>query len=355
MRKNLTLIALAITAMSAQAQNIVFPPQMPSAAPAAQAQPVIRPEPLQANKAPAPTPQIEVLPPDSLDIVLPKAPEKAAASAATVDLKPAAPVTPTLTSAIRGEGKQKAVKKASKAKDDFGDSPKMVDDPFAGILSIPVSDSNLNQFYFPEPVLGVYFPEGTPLPDCPEKALESDPCKPVFINGRHGMLLQLRAGAQGPIQMLVHLYSGQMKTLYLKPRSGPGAIARIDGAEDGPSDKRIADSKRATPNGSGMTAAEQDTAFLSRFARGDIPSGFEARPTGKTLRYDLYDVTPLATWHNGANAQVRLLQVRALDEHPVAINNGLFRNTNTRAIALDRETITNKIPALLYILERVSQ
>jgi hypothetical protein len=183
-----------------------------------------------------------------------------------------------------------------------------------------------------------------------------DPCKPVFLNGRHVMMLQLRAGAKGLFQMTTHLYSGRFITSELKPEPGPGAVVRIDNAEDGPSDARIAQekhdgAKQASAFDSSMTDSEQNVQLLSRFAKGDIPAGFEPADVGAPVRYDLFDVIPMASWTDGNNLRVHLMQVKAFGNQPVSINAGLFRNQNVRAVALDRETITDKSPAQLYLLE----
>lgn len=380
-KPSILLIALlaALPGLAAAQSNIVLPPAPPPgvAAQAPQAAKVapapaaasavqsnqVAPAPVQGATAPAA--QAGVLPPDSvgtakpaatltpqaelIDVVLPAAPERPPVG----DLKPSAPKDPAAQAA---KAKPKKVKK-----DDDGEvvttSRKLVEDPFAGIVGTPVSDSQLNRFVFPEPVEGVYFPEGAPLPECAKDAGPQDPCKPVFLNGRRMMLLQLRAGAQGPIQMLVHLRSGRMTTVNLAPARGPGAVVRIDGAEDGASDTRLAEAKaqsRAAGNGAGgMTTTEQDVALLSRFARGDIPAGFEPESVGKAVRYDLFDVVPMATWTNGANLRAHLMQVRPHGDMPVAVNPGLFRTPRVKALALDRDTITAKAPAILYILEQL--
>lgn len=279
---------------------------------------------------------------DLIDVVLPAAPEKPP----VVDLKPSAP-KPT-----------KAKTKKAKATADAEVARVKIEDPFAGVLGTPVSDSQLNTFVFPEAVEGVYFQEGAPLPECP-KGVEVSPqdlCKPVFLNGRRVMLLQLRAGAQGLVQMLVHLHSGRIVTLNLAPARGPAAVVRVDGAEDGASDARLAEAKaqaREVAANNSMEATEQDVSLLARFARGDIPGGFEAEPVGKAVRYELFDVIPMASWSNGAGLRAQMLQVRPLGDAPVAVNPGLFRAQGIKALALDRDTITAKSPAILFTLEQL--
>ncbi len=224
---------------------------------------------------------------------------------------------------------------------------------FAGLATTPVSDSQLNRFVFPEPIEGVYFPEGAPLPTCPDNAAESDLCHPVFLNGRRVMLLQLRAGARGPVQMLVHLHSGKFLTLNLNPAPGPGAVVRADGATDGASDSRLADGQAAHSGeqSAGGAASEQYVDLLSHFARGDIPSAFEPEVPGQAVRFEYFDVIPMAVWGDGDRLRVHLFKVRALGDKPVKVNAALFKTKTIKAVALDRDTITYKNPALLYAVE----
>jgi len=282
-----------------------------------------------------------------IDIALPSAPKPEAAPVA--DLKPSAPTVPAQKAAAAHAKRHVAAKEAQEPK-----AAKPLD-PYAGIVGTPVSDAQLNRFVFPEAVEGVFFAEGAPLPECAKDAGPMDPCKPVFLNGRRMMLLQLRAGAKGPIQMLVHLRSGRMETMNLMPSPGPGAIVRVNGAEDGASDTRLAEGKAnaAAATETTMADSEQNIALLSRFAKGDIPGGFDSENVGAPTRYEYFDVIPMAQWSNGANWRVHLMQVRAFGSQPVAINAGLFRGERVRAIALDRETITEQAPAQLYLLEYV--
>lgn len=287
-----------------------------------------------------------------LQVAIPEAP-KPEAAVSKADLKPSAPK----------KSARQANKKSTKPKDseEVAADKRSAEpaDPFAGIIGTPVSASQLNRFVFPEPVEGIFFQEGAPLPECPENANAMDPCKPVFLNAKRVMLLQLRAGAKGPIQMLVHLKSGRFETLNLMPAAGPGAVIRLDGAEDGASDTRLAESSK-TPAAKqdsargGLAASEQNVELLSRFARGDIPAGFESVAVDKgPVRFELFDVWQQASWDNGAGLKAHLYLVKAHGTAPVAISTSLFRHENVRALALDRETITNQEPAQLYMLEFV--
>lgn len=355
---NKTQILAAILAVGlpaaafAQTSGPVVPPPLPPGAAHAAVQ--TAPVPVVKQQAPAVLPPVStntvvpsaaaapVVPPPLIDIALPAAPKQAAAG----DLKPSAP--------------KSSVKKAASTKEKDSEPAKAVKapvDPFAGIVGTPVSDSQLNRFVFPEEVLGVYFPEGAPLPDCPEKPSDMDLCKPVFLNGKRVMLLQLRAGAKGPVQMIVHAKSGEFTTLNLMPAPGVGAIVRVKGADDGASDVRLAEGKAggSARGASSLTATEQNTEMLARLARGDIPPGFEPIAVdGTPVRYELFDVTSRATWDNGAGLRLHLMQVKAYNTTPVVISPALFRTENVKALALDRETITNTDPAMLYMLEQVS-
>jgi hypothetical protein len=358
LNKNRLIVAIMALGlpMAAIAQAVVPPPAAPGAARNAAPVPAVQPSAMQAPTVLPPTRASSLNPASAapsapaplIDIALPAAPKPAAA--AVGDLKPAAP----------GGAFKKAVKakKASSVKaEDTTPRAKAPLDPFAGIVGTPVSDSQLNRFVFPEAVEGVFFQEGAPLPECPEGAGELDPCKPVFLNGKRMMLLQLRAGAKGPVQMLVHMKSGRVLNLDLMPAAGPGAVIRVDGAEDGASDTRLAEAKSGkgaagVNKAAGMEGSEQSVELMSRFARGDIPAGFE--PIGadsKPVRFELFDVILQASWDNGAGLRAHLYQVKAHGKTPVAINAGLFRQENVKALALDRETITNTEPALLYMLE----
>jgi len=237
------------------------------------------------------------------------------------------------------------------------DTSNDIPEAFAGLQMTPVSESQLNRFIFPEPIEGIYFSEGAPLPECAEGAGPQDPCKPVFLNGKRMMLLQLRAGAKGPVQMLVHLQSGRVLTMNLAPTSGPGAIVRVEGAEDGASDARLMAAQRdaSRSKSESMSASEQWVALLARFARGELPAGFEAEHVGPAVRFDFFDVIPQAAWGNGSGIRAHLFQIRAHGEQPVAINSGLFRTENVKALALDRETITHDNPAFLYVLEHLPE
>lgn len=232
------------------------------------------------------------------------------------------------------------------------------DEAFAGMVVTPVSDSQLNRFVFPEPIEGIYFSEGAPLPECPDNAGAQDPCKPVFLNGKRMMLLQLRAGARGPAQMLVHLRSGRIVTMNLAPSPGPGAVIRIDGAEDGASDTRLAAAYRdgqGKASASNMSASEKNVEILSLIAKGELPPGFEPEGIGQTVRFEFFDVEPMAAWGNGDNLRAHMFQIKAHGNTPVAINSSLFRTPNVKALALDRETITKDEPAILYMLEFVQE
>lgn len=357
MRFNPSQIFIAVLAMSlpavtlAQTASVVVPPPAPLVAnpapasgTASKAAPAVMPAAsvTSANPAAVAGGAPVVTPPAPLvDIAIPQAPKPEANS----DLKPKAPAQP-----------QKAAKRTVKPSADEGSvaKKKAAPDPFAGIAGTPVSDSQLNRFVFPEPIEGVYFQEGAPLPECPQEASEQDPCKPVFLNGKRMMLLQLRAGAKGPVQMLTHLHSGRIVTMNLMPVAGPGAVVRVDGAEDGASDNRLAAAaKSAGQPSAGLSSTEQDVALLSRFAKGDIPAGFEPEAVGGPIRFEYFDVIPLATWSNGSNMRAHLMQVKAFGSAPVAINAGLFRSENIRALALDKDTITESSPAQLYLLEYV--
>jgi hypothetical protein len=349
-------LGLPVAAFAQSAATVVPPPAAPgSVASSAPVQQVAAPTVLPPTSANSVNPAAAVqgagpaAPPALIDIALPAAPKPA--TAATSDLKPSAPKAAT----------KKSAKAKAAAKDDDGTARvKAPVDPFAGIIGTPVSDSQLNRFVFPEPVEAVFFQEGAPLPECPEKASEMDPCKPVFLNGKRVMLLQLRAGAKGPVQMLVHAKSGRFTTMNLMPAAGPGAVIRVDGAEDGPSDTRLAEAKsqagaRGAANGAGgMTATEQNTETLARLARGDIPAGFEAVGVdSKPVRFELFDVVQRASWDNGSGLRLHMFQVSAHGSTPVVISPALFRKENVKALALDRDTITRDEPAVLYMLEQV--
>lgn len=353
--KNRILVAILALGLpmvsSAQTANVVPPPAAPGATENAQVRPGPAPTVLpptstnSVNPAAAVQGAAPMAPPPLIDIALPAAPKPAALS----DLKPAAP---------KQSVKRSAKPKAAKVQDAVARVTAPAD-PFAGIIGTPVSDSQLNRFVFPEAVEGIFFQEGAPLPECPEDASEMDPCKPVFLNGKRVMLLQLRAGAKGPVQMVVHLKSGKFTTMNLMPSAGPGAVIRVDGADDGASDARLAEAKSKAGVGgiakaTGMTVSEQNTETLARLARGDIPAGFEpVAVDGKPIRFELFEVTQRASWDNGAGLRLHLMQVAAHDSTPVVISPALFRKENIKALALDRETITNAEPALLYMLEHV--
>lgn len=349
-------VGLPVAAFAQTAAHVVPPPMAPGAAapapvavaPTATAQaPTVLPPTSASSANPAVGAQAPSAPPPLIDIALPAAPKPTASQG---DLKPSAP--------------KQAAKKGAKVKSAKDDEPaprvKVPADPFAGIIGTPVSDSQLNRFVFPEAVEGVFFQEGAPLPECPENAGEMDPCKPIFLNGKRVMLLQLRAGAKGPVQMIVHAKSGAFTTMNLMPAAGPGAVIRVGGAEDGASDTRLAEAKSAAgargagQAGGNMTASEQNTETLARLARGDIPAGFEAVAVdGKPVRFELFDVVQRASWDNGAGLRMHMFQVKAHGATPVVISPALFRKENVKALALDRETITNTEPAMLYMLEQV--
>lgn len=345
-------LGLPISAFAQSNLSYVPPPVAPTgvstpvnAPVAAKDEPAVIPPAVASSINPAvPAPATQ-----TIDVALPDAPKQNAAN--TSDLKPAGPAIATTTSKAQAKGPTSTKSKPASTK------VSKAADPFAGLVVTPVSDTQLNRFVFPEPVANIFFPEGAPLPECPADAAPMDPCKPVFLNGKRMMLLQMRAGAQGPVQMLVLLKSGRMDTMYLMPSPGPGAIIRIDGAEDGASDTRLAEGRSAAGTGgldgvTGMGASEQHVELLSRIARGDIPAGFEpVGADGGLVRFELFDVIPQATWDNGAGLRAYLFQVKAHDKNPVALSPGLFRRPNIKAVALDRETITNSEPAMLFVLE----
>lgn len=371
------LLAVGLPAASAWAQGtpVIVPPPIAPGAPAKSTPvapsraPVNAPASAAAPVAAASAAVPPVMPPTATASVQPGADAAAAPmtpllqvaipEAPKPDLKPAAPVAKKLPA----KPSRPVVKKPSDPSEATGVVVKRdtaAADPFVGIVGTPVSASQINRFVFPEPVEGIFFQEGAPLPECPDNASAMDPCKPVFLNGKRVMLLQLRAGAKGPIQMVVHLKSGRFETLNLMPAAGPGAVIRLEGAEDGASDTRLAEASKtpaARPDAAragGLTATEHNVELLARFARGDIPAGFEpvAVPSAP-VRFDLFDVLEQASWDNGSGLKVHLYQIKAHGTAPVAISTSLFRHENVKALALDRETITSQEPALLYMLELV--
>lgn len=339
---------------SVPAASAASPASSPTSVAAPAAAPVVLPPLATGSVQPGAEPAGPAASASLLQVTIPEAP-KPQPEARKPDLKPSAPVA-------KKPVKKVPAKATAKGEEDSAPAHREPEpaDPFMGIVGTPVSASQINRFVFPEPVEGIFFQEGAPLPECPENASAMDPCKPVFLNGKRVMLLQLRAGAKGPIQMMVHLKSGRFETLNLMPAAGPGAVIRLEGAEDGASDARLAESSKpaaASPQASrsgGMAAAEQNVELLSRFARGDIPAGFEpVAVSSGPVRFELFDVLEQASWDNGAGLKVHLYQVKAHGATPVAISTSLFRHENVKALALDRETITNQEPALLFMLEFV--
>lgn len=350
----LALMLTGIPLLSLAADNIVAPPAPPAGV-SAKSDAVLAPQVVTDVRAGAIAlgSTGNVQPPDMLNVVLPPPPKSA-------DLLP--PAVKSIAKTKQRASKVDEGSSSSTAR--FFKSPaepeSAIPDPFSSLTTTPVSDSQLNRFVFPEKVEGIYFPEGTPLPTCADDAAANDPCKPVFLNNRKMMLLQLKAGAKGPIQMLVHFHSGRMVTLNLAPGNGPGAIVRVDGAIDGASDARLAvtqneEANRTAKASATKTAAEIDVDLISQFAKGAIPAGFESVKVGAATRFSQFDVIPLATWSNGAGLRAHLMQVQGLSDKPVAINPGLFRAKNVKGLALDRETITAKSPAMLYLLEQVAE
>ena len=330
-------VLATLVPLTALASSVVVPPPAP---PGQEAAPQVIPPAGVASALPAayeaplaaPAPSV---PPAPIDVALPAAPPAPETEAVSVPKK-----------------SSKSAKKEAGAREI---PQEVVDvaveaDPFAGLVSTPVSDSQLNRFTFPEPVEGIYFAEGAPLPECPEGAAAQDPCKPVFLNGKRMMLLQLRAGAKGPVQMLVHLHSGRVVTLNLMPKAGPGAVVRVDDAEDGPSDARLAATDQDTAE---QAAYKHNLNTLQRLARGDIPAGFEATKVGGVVRFEHFEAVPLATWSDGNKLRAHMFQLRAYGDTPVAVAPGLFRNSSVLAVALDTDTLTASAPATLLILEQV--
>lgn len=385
--KLLLVALLAGMGVTCHAQTIVPPPVMPGSKPVSPAVPVAQrvaapavaapavsavtpPATTLSGSAPATAAQlaelrktatpsgaemrkIEVLPAAQVSgagVVKPE--EGRTLGAASLDsLLPPPPVKPAPV--VKPKASTDGVKKkaaASTAGQAAGDVtvPVVPLDPFSGVAAIPVSDSQLNRFVFPEPIEGIFFPEGTPLPVCGDKAGPMDPCQPIFLNGKRIMLLQLRAGAKHPFQMLAHLSSGRIETLTLAPTAGPGALVRIDGAEDGASDSRLAQAKA---EGASQRGTPVEVSLLKQFASGVIPSQFKPVTVTGFARHEHYDIIALAGWVDGAGVRVNLFQVRAHTARPVQISPGLFQTEGMAAVALDRDTITDAQPALLYVME----
>lgn len=344
-KRSLWALAAAFPFIASAAEALVMPPTPPAGV-AAKTDGVLAASPVSNLRGTSNTPSPDVPP-------APPAPASAG-KADLLDVKlpppPADTTSANLTPTVKPK-KVKAVAKTAREDDEVGVkvTASVPKDPFANITATPVSDSQLNRFVFPEKVEGVYFAEGAPLPTCPEEASAQDPCKPVFLNGRRMMLLQLRAGAKGPIQMLVHFASGRVETLNLAPVNGPGAVIRVDGAEDGASDSRLAAAQSTMRAQEGP--ADKHIGLLSDFAKGAIPAGFETVEIGAPVRFEHFDVVPMAAWSNGNDIKVHLMQVRAHGDTPVVITPGLFRAANIKALALDKETITAREPALLYLVE----
>jgi hypothetical protein len=109
-----------------------------------------------------------------------------------------------------------------------------------------------------------------------------------------------------------------------------------------------------TPASANMQTENQaHVALLSQFARGDVPGGFSPELVKPLTRYANFDVVPMATWGNGGSIKAHLMQVRAHDSKAVSINAALFKNDSIKALALDRQIITDTQPAMLYVLEEV--
>lgn len=348
-------LVLAGMPMMAAAQGVVVSPPVPP--PGVQAKPeVIAPAAVgdvrASTLAPTGNPSAQVQrSADILDVVLPAAPVDRAAP----QLTPPAP--PPLR--VTGSTPENAIPKPTaplKRIASVGE-PTAHQDPFASVTTTPVSDSQLNRFVFPEQVEGIYFPEGAPLPTCADDAGPSDPCKPLFLNNRQMMLLQLKAGAKGPIQMLVHLHSGRVVTLNLAPGNGPGAVVRLDGAEDGASDARLAaqEAEKLHANNKLKTNDERYVELVSKFAEGRIPTGFESVKTGAPVRFSHFEVLPMASWDNGSGVKAHLMQVRAYTSQPVAISPSLFRSHTVKGVALDKDSVTDKSPAQLYLVEKLAE
>lgn len=355
-KKRLVVALMLAGPLTAYAQTVVPPPVMPGEKPLVAApaqvnsvQPGIR----STNQA------------DLIDIALPAASPALAPPAEVKESLPLpavkAPVaaeTTSLKTPAKASTKAPASTKVAPQKAPVAQHVKVEKDPFAGLILTPVSDSQLNRFTFPEPIEGIYFSEGAPLPECPEDAGPQDPCKPVFLNGKKMMLLQFRAGAKGPVQMLAHLQSGRVITLNLAPGPGPGALVRVEGAADGASDSRLAKgamTRQGAAQGLSTGLSENNVDLLSRFARGDVPGEFEQEGVGDPVRFEYFDVIPVTAWGNGDNLKVHLFQIRGHGNTPVAINSSLFRTENVQALALDRDTITYDAPALLYMLEYIPE
>ena len=223
--------------------------------------------------------------------------------------------------------------------------------PFSGLSLTQVSDTQLNQFIFPEPVEGLYFPEGSPLPECPKNAQPQDPCKPIFLNGKKLLLLPMRVGAKGPVQMLAHLNSGRIVSFNLAPVTGPGTLVRVENADYAASDSRLAKSKHAQSQVESSSAAEADVSLLGRFVQGDIPAGYEAIAIAAPTRLAKFDLIPSATWSDGSQMRAHMIQIRPFNGETVAINAGMFKGVGVKAVALDKDTASAKSPATVFILE----
>lgn len=230
--------------------------------------------------------------------------------------------------------------------------PEAEKSPFAGLSLTQVSDSQLNQFIFPEPVEGLYFPEGSPLPECPKNAQPQDPCKPIFLNGKKLLLLPMRVGAKGPVQMLAHLNSGRIVTFNLSPAQGPGTLVRVENADYSASDSRIAKAKNAQSHMDGNSASEMDIALLGRFVKGDIPAGYEPIAIAAPTRLAQFDLIPSATWSDGNQMKAHMIQIRPFNGEVVSINAGMFKGEGVKAVALDKDTASAKFPATVFILEQ---
>lgn len=351
------LLVLAGLPMMAVAQAVVVAPPVPPAGVAAK-QDVIAPAAVGDVRATAlaptgnPTAQVKSSA-DILDVVLPSAPVDH--SAAQLTPPPPPPIK------VKAQAPEASIPKPTaplkRVASVSEPAAQAYQDPFSSVTTTPVSDSQLNRFVFPEKVEGIYFPEGAPLPTCADDAGPSDPCKPLFLNNRQMMLLQLKAGAKGPIQMLVHLHSGRVVTLNLAPGNGPGAVIRLEGAEDGASDARLASQeadKLRAPNKL-QTEDERYVELVSKFAQGHIPTGFDAVKPGAPVRFSHFEVLPMASWDNGSGVKAHLMQVRAYTSQPVALSPSLFRSHTVKGVALDKESVTDKSPAQLYLVEKLAE
>jgi len=202
---------------------------------------------------------------------------------------------------------------------------------------IAVSDRDFNHFVFPSAIAqGPIFPAGSPILG-----------KPVYLAANTQVLLQLAAGADRPIHMIVELENGAVYKYWLRPRPIPGITHRVDGATE-----RGHAAKRLLPAATSPRGA--DVELLKRVVGGELPEGFDAIELPPPTNFDKFTVIPIAGWSDHATRRIMAFSLVAVAGQTAVVAPPQFYRPGITAVLIDGDVVEENSAPTLYVIEEIS-